>query len=128
MELPQAIAAPTLLSKDDKPPKGFEKFFRRPQEDKKAKAQDKKKEEDKKEKEEDLSEEEEVEKESKGKDKGDGEQSQGIKGYFLDPNGNPKNEFLLLLAMMLGTTAYLFNFSAPKKEITTQEFLHDYLY
>jgi AFG3 family protein len=128
VEYPEAIAAPILLSKDDKPPKGFEKFFRRPQEDKKAKTQDKKKkDEDKKEKEEELSEEEETEKESRGKDKGDGEQDQGIKGYLFDPNGNPKNEILILLAMMLGTGAYLYNFRSPMKEIVYMEFLNDYL-
>jgi len=116
-----------LFTKDDKPPKGFEKFFRRPQEEKKAKASDKKKSDDKKEKEEDLSEEEEVEKESKGSEKGEGEKDQGIKGYFFDPNGNPKNELLILLGLMLGAGAYVYNFRSPMKEIVYMEFLNEYL-
>ena len=115
------------MSKEDKPPKGFEKFFRRPQDDKKAKASDKKKSEDKKEKEEELSEEEEAEKEGKGSDKGEGEKDQGIKGYFFEPNGNPKNELLISLALMLGAGAYVYNFRNPMKEIVYMEFLNEYL-
>ena len=45
----------------------------------------------------------------------------------MDPNGNPKNEFWILMAMLLGGGAYYFNFRAPVKEIVYMEFLNDYL-
>lgn len=124
------VSTTMLFSKDDKPPKGFEKFFRRPQEDKKAKgASSKKKEEEKKEKEEELTEEEE-ETETKKSKEGDGEkggEQQGkLKAFFFDPKKNP-NEALIILAAMLGCGYFIYNFKAPMKEIVYMEFLNDYL-
>jgi len=119
----------TLFSKEDKPPKGFEKFFRRPSDDKKAKAAKEKEEKKDKEQEDLTEEEEEAEKRKQSKD--DGEKEEGgankIKSFFFDPNNNPKNEALVLLAAMLGAGYFVYNFKAPLKEIVYMEFLNEYL-
>lgn len=122
-----------LNSSGDKPPKGFEKFFRKG-EDKKAKSsskKEKKEEEKKKQEEEELSEEETETKSSKEgeKDKGSGDGAENkIKAFFFDPNNNPKWESVFLLAALgFGTGWYLYNFKAPMKEIVYMEFLNDYL-
>lgn len=123
-----------LHSKEDKPPKGFEKFFKRDSEKKSAtkKKDDDKKDskETKKEQEEaDLTEEEEAaERKSKEGDKESDGGSQGkIKAFFFDPNNNPKNEALVLMAAILGAGYFVYNFKAPMKEIVYMEFLNDYL-
>lgn len=121
-----------LHSKEEKPPKGFEKFFRRDT-DKKAKKKESKDEEKKqKEKEEeDLTEEEEAAESKKGKEgdgkSGEGDQQGKIKAFFFDPNNNPKNEALILLAAAIGAGYFVYNFKAPMKEIVYMEFLNDYL-
>ena len=98
-------------SKDDKPPKGFEKFFRRPKDgEKKEKSAAKKKEEDSKEKEEDLSDEETETKKGKEGDGENAEEPNKIKSFFFDPNNNPKNEALFLLAALVGAGYFVYNF------------------
>ena len=101
-----------LHSKDDKPPKGFEKFFRRPKDgEKKEKSAAKKKEEDNKEKEDDsLSDEETETKKGKEGDGENGEDPNKIKAFFFDPNNNPKNEALFLLAALVGAGYFVYNF------------------
>lgn len=117
-----------LYSKEDKKPKGFEKFFRRPGEDKKEKSASEKKDDEKKEKEDELTEEEDEADGKKGSEEGEKKSEQeGIKGFFFDPNNNPKNEALFLLAALLGAGYFVYNFRAPMKEIVYMEFLNDYL-
>ena len=55
---------------------------------------------------------EEEENHEKNKSNKDGEKDDGnkIKSFFMDPNNNPKNEALMLLAAMLGAGYYIYSY------------------
>ena len=122
-----------LLS--DKPPKGFEKFFKKKEgRDQKEKKQDDKESKEaqaskKEEKEEELSEEEVDEKpKEKNNSKADGFKKM-LTDFYMDPNGKgPKWENIALVALLCGLVGYqVTSKSSSSQEVTYVDFLHQYL-
>ena len=127
----QPVAVPMeawlqMAQKDDeeeKPPKGFEKFFKNKKGAQKTEEDKEEKESPKKEPEESDGEEEEKEKEQQTQE----DNRNAFVKFFLDPDNNPKPEGLIGVLLAAATGYYLFSYKKPMKEIVYMEFLNDYL-
>jgi len=116
-----------LQSDGDKPPKGFEKFFknRKNKDAKESSANDDKKEEEKQaepaEKEaEDSKGFGDTKGEESGKDSGEsyGDMFRNkVQGFFFDPQMDPRPENWIALVAMFGLIYYIINYREPRKEI-----------
>lgn len=116
---------------DKKPPKGFEKFFKKNKDVKKSEDSEKPEEKetksnDKKKKEEDVSEEEETESKSKTEEPEKDERNKVVQ-FFFDQDHNQKPEGWLAIVLALATGYYLYNYKKPMNELIYMQFLNDYL-
>lgn len=118
-----------LLSEDKKPPKGFEKFFKRKQgreqNESQGESKDKDEKEEKREKEQ-KKREEEHEKSDKEYERDTKDQG-SLRGFFFDPNNNPKPEGWIGLLAGCSMAYYALNYKKPAKELVYMDFLNNYL-
>lgn len=122
------LGSSVWLTKDDKePPKGFEKFFKKGETEKKEASADKKAEEKKKE-EEAAAQSEEEDATEKKKEEEKKSQTEGpfgsIKSFYFDPNGSPKFENWLIAIMLSGFMYYYLTSKAGSSEITYMDFVN----
>ena len=116
-----------LQSEEKKPPKGFEKFFKRKENkdteknEQESESQEKKADQQEKQAEpEDEGAKSDHEKEEK---KPDG----SLRSYFFDPDNNPKPESWIGVLVFLTGLYWGLNYKKPAKELIYMDFLNNYL-
>jgi hypothetical protein len=50
-----------------------------------------------------------------------------LKGFFFEPNNNPKQEFWMALMALFSAGFLYYNYKKPIQEIVFQEFINNYV-